>query len=140
MPQDTPAAALASAPRCVFVYGTLRRGGSNDITHLHPAPRLVGAAQVAGVLYHLGAYPGMTLGGTQWVQGEVYAITSALERVLDGIEDLVGPHPSDEYTKREVSVRVAGQAQALSCLVYAVNPRCVLSAPQIVHGDWLGAG
>ena len=127
-------------PRCVFVYGTLRRGGSNDITRLQPAPRFVGPAQVAGVLYHLGAYPGMTLGGTQWVQGEVYAITSALERVLDGIEDLVGPHPSDEYTKCEVSVHVAGQAQALSCLVYAVNPRCVLSAPQIVHGDWLGAG
>ena len=73
------ATALHRPPRCVFVYGTLRRGGSNDITRLRPAPRFLGKAQVQGVLYHLGAYPGMALGGSHWVQGEVYAIAPALE-------------------------------------------------------------
>ena len=58
-----------AAPRHVFVYGTLRRGGSNDITRLLPAPRWVGFAQVAGMLFHLGAYPGMTLGGDRAVHG-----------------------------------------------------------------------
>eukprot|EP01041_Mallomonas_annulata_P027043 gene27043-48537_t len=71
-------------PRCVFVYGTLRLGGSNDITRLQPAPRFVGPAQVAGVLYHLAAYPGLLLGGDQWVVGEVYAIEPALEAILAG--------------------------------------------------------
>jgi len=124
-------------PRCVFVYGTLRRGGSNDITRLQPAARYLGTARVAGVLYHLGAYPGMTLGGDGWVQGEVYAIEPALEAQLDEIEGL-GADPMDEYAKREVVVDVDGRA--LPCLVYEINPRCIVAAPCIAHGDWLAPG
>lgn len=123
-------------PRCVFVYGTLRRGGSNDITRLRPAPRFVGAAQVAGVLYHLGAYPGVLLGGDQWVMGEVYAIEPALEAVLDAIEGVVD-QPGDEYIRREVAVRVEGQL--LTCLVYEINPLYARAAPVIPQGDWLKA-
>lgn len=123
-------------PRCVFVYGTLRHGGSNDITRLRPAPRFVGAAQVAGVLYHLGAYPGVLLGGDQWVMGEVYAIEPALEAVLDAIEGVVD-QPGDEYIRREVAVRVEGQL--LTCLVYEINPLYARAAPVIPQGDWLKA-
>lgn len=122
--------------RCVFVYGTLRRGGSNDITRLKPAPRYVGPAQVAGVLYHLGAYPGMLLGGDRCVVGEVYAITPALDAVLDGIEGVQGD-PGDEYIRREVAVQVA--EQLLRCLVYEINLQHVVAAPEIPHGDWLRA-
>ncbi|MFN4121635.1 gamma-glutamylcyclotransferase [Acidovorax sp.] len=125
-----------SPPRYVFVYGTLRRGGLNDITRLTPAPLFVGEAQVAGVLYHLGHYPGLTLGGGGRVRGEVYAITAALEAVLDDIEDL-GENPTDEYAKREVAVDVQGRF--LQCLVYEINPRYVTTAPRIQHGDWLKA-
>ena len=121
-------------PRCVFVYGTLRRGGGNDITRLVPPARPLGPACVAGVLYDLGAYPGMTLGGDTWVQGEVYAIEPALEAVLDEIEGL-GAHPSDEYIKREILVDVAGRQW--HCLVYEINPRHVAMAPQIAGGDWM---
>lgn len=123
-------------PRCVFVYGTLRQSGINDITRLRPSPIFIGHAQVAGVLYHLGHYPGLTLGGESWVQGEVYAITPALESVLDEIEDL-GVNPTDEYAKREVVVDVQGRL--LHCLVYEINPSYVATADRIVHGDWLKA-
>lgn len=133
MPDESP---LHRPPRCVFVYGTLRQGGSNDITRLQPAARFVGKARVAGVLYHLGRYPGMRLGGGQWVQGEVYAIEPALEAVLDDIEDL-GATPTDEYIKREVVVDVEGHATP--CLVYEINARYVVAAEQIGHGDWLKA-
>lgn len=133
MPEPMPA---APAPRHVFVYGTLRRGGINDITRLRPAPRFVGAARVAGVLYHLGAYPGMTLGGSEWVQGEVYAIDPALEPVLDEIEDL-GSHPTDEYIKRETDVAV--DARVLRCLVYEINPRYAQPALRVPGGDWMHA-
>lgn len=126
----------ASPQRHVFVYGTLRRGGLNDITRLRPAPRWVGAAQVAGALYHLGAYPGMTLGGDQWVQGEVYAIDPALEPLLDEIEDL-GAHPSDEYIKRNVWVDVGGTE--LLCLLYEINPRYALAELRVPGGDWMQA-
>jgi gamma-glutamylcyclotransferase (GGCT)/AIG2-like uncharacterized protein YtfP len=122
------------ASRWVFVYGTLRKGCSNDITRLEPQPRFAGLARVPGALYHLGAYPGVTLGGAQWVHGEVYAIEAALETVLDDIEGL-GPNPTDEYIKREIDVEVEGKV--LPCLVYEINPRYVLSAPRIDHGDWV---
>lgn len=127
--------------RYVFVYGTLRRGCSNDITRLSPPPRWVGDAELPGVLYTLGAYPGMRLeghaAGDRPVRGEVYAIEPALERVLDGIEGLVfgaPPQDDDEYAKREVSVSVAGQS--LSCVMYEVHPRFALSAARLVNGDW----
>ena len=122
--------------RHVFVYGTLRRGGINDINRLHPRPRFVGTAQVRGVLYHLGDYPGMTLGGNEWVHGEVYAVDPALEPALDEIEDL-GSHPTDEYVKRQISVDVDGQC--LECLVYEINPRYAIPALRVKEGDWMKA-
>ena len=126
-----------AAPRHVFVYGTLRRGGSNDITRLQPTPQWVGFAQVPGRLFHLGAYPGMALGGDQPVHGEVYAIEPVLEGVLDAIEGLGGDHPTDEYRKREIVVAVEGQA--LSCLVYEIHPRYAQGTRRIEHDDWLRA-
>ena len=140
-----------TGPRCVFVYGTLRQTGRNDINRLQPAPRLIGSARVPGVLFHLGRYPGMTLTGVHGngpsigndgditrgeVHGEVYAIEPALEAVLDEIEGL-GAQPTHEYAKREIVVRVHGQV--VSCLVYEINPRYVVNAPVIDHGDWLRA-
>lgn len=120
--------------RYVFVYGTLRRGDDNDITLRLPPPVFVAEARVAGTLYHLGGYPGLVLGGSGWVVGEVYAITEALERDLDALE-AVYPQQSDEYVKREIPVAVAGRS--LNCLVYEINPRYVASAPQIASGDWV---
>ena len=35
--------------RHVFVYGTLRRGGRNDINRLQPAPQYVGMGEVRGL-------------------------------------------------------------------------------------------
>ena len=122
------------APSHVFAYGTLRRGDDNDITRLEPAPRFIGPAVVRGTLHHLGAYPGMVLGGEAVVQGEVYAITPALERQLDEIEALY-PQQTDEYFKR--SIRVAVQDALLMCIVYEINPAYVVGARTILSGDWV---
>lgn len=123
----------------VFVYGTLRRGDDNDITRLQPAPVFVGTAQVAGTLHHLGAYPGIVLGGTGLVRGEVYAITPALELRLDEIECLY-PEKMDEYFKRaiEVAVRLpAGGTRRLCCICYEYNRAYLGGAPVIEGGDWV---
>ncbi|WP_428000268.1 gamma-glutamylcyclotransferase family protein [Acidovorax sp.] len=120
--------------RCVFVYGTLRQGGTNDITRLQPAPRFVGISRTAGTLYHLGAYPGLVLGGTLDVVGEVYAIAPALERRLDEIEEIHG-RPDDEYFRRERTLQVDGRP--VDCLVYEINPGRVTSAARIESGDWM---
>lgn len=122
-----------AAQRHVFVYGTLRRGQRNDITCLRPAPRFLGAARIRGTLYDLGDYPGLVLGGSDWVQGEVYAIEPELERQLDLIEE-VAPVPSGEYQRRQVQVELNGQT--LRCLVYEIAPERVRAMPRIASGDW----
>ncbi len=130
-----------SASRHVFVYGTLRRGDVRDITRLRPAPQFVGMASVAGVLYDLGSYPGVVLGGPTRVTGEVYAISAELERQLDVIEE-VWPQQTGEYRKQVARGRL-GQAPAssgaveLDCLVYEINPARTAGQPVIGGGDWL---
>ena len=128
---------MPEAPsRHVFVYGTLRRGGRNDINRLQPAPHYVGMGEVLGVLYHIDWYPGLTLGGEQAVTvvGEVYRITPRLEAILDGIEQIEDSVDS-EYFKREVDVQVEGRP--LSCLLYEINPARVRGKQVIGHGDWI---
>jgi gamma-glutamylcyclotransferase (GGCT)/AIG2-like uncharacterized protein YtfP len=117
-----------------FVYGTLRQGDDNDITRLAPAPRLIGTARIAGAMYHLGGYPGVTLGGTGEVVGEVYEVSPALEAKLDAIEAEYPAQP-DEYAKREISVLVQGQT--LNCCVYEINPAYVAGKAVIASGDWV---
>ena len=128
---------MPEAPnRLVFVYGTLRRRGRNDINRLQPAPEYVGMGEVRGVLYHIDWYPGLTLGGGEAVTvvGEVYRITPELEAVLDGIEQIV-PGADSEYFKREVDVAVDGKL--LPCLLYEVNPARLRDRQVIGHGDWI---
>lgn len=120
--------------RHVFVYGTLRRGGANDITCLKPAPAFIGVAVVSGQMYHFGGYPGVVLDAPGNVHGEVYAISPELERVLDEIEELY-PQQKDEYFKRERTVEVQGQS--LVCIVYEINPRYLPGRACIDSGDWL---
>lgn len=122
--------------RHVFVYGTLRRGGRNDINRLVPAPRYVGMGEVQGRLYRIDWYPGLTLGGEEAVTvvGEVYEITAELEAVLDGIEQIV-EGASSEYFKRELPVEVDGRP--LACLVYEINPERIRGKQLIGHGDWI---
>lgn len=128
---------MPEAPeRLVFVYGTLRRGGRNDINRLQPAPHYVGMGEVRGILYRIDWYPGLTLGGEEAVTvvGEVYRITPELEVVLDAIEQIV-PGADSEYFKREVDVFVDGKP--LHCLLYEINPARVRGRQAIGHGDWI---
>ena len=143
-PNDPPGAGL----RCVFVYGTLRRGQERDINLLRPQPVFIGTSQTPGTLYDLGAcnYPGLRLGGLQSVQGEVYRITPELEHQLDEIEH-VAPVPTGEYIRREVTVRVlgesglvAGDAVAINCLIYEIAEERVVGMRVIASGDWLQRG
>lgn len=122
--------------RYVFVYGTLRQGEARDITRLLPAPRWVGPARVPGVLYHLGAYPGVVLGAPGWTHGEVYEISPELERLLDEIEE-VWPQQSGEYAKRERAVQLDEAAEEVICIVYEVAPDRILGMPVIPGGDWV---
>jgi gamma-glutamylcyclotransferase (GGCT)/AIG2-like uncharacterized protein YtfP len=124
------------AIRHVFVYGTLRRGGRNDINRLLPTPRYLGMAEVKGNLYHLDWYPGLALGGEEpvTVVGEVYEVTPQLETVLDGIEGLKTTADT-EYFKRHLEVQVGGQP--VHCFLYEINPVRVAGKEPLGHGDWV---
>ena len=137
MPELTPPFSI----RHVFVYGTLRRGDVRDINKLRPEPRFIGMASVAGALYDLGFYPGVVLGGSGRVIGEVYAISPDLESQLDAIEE-VWPQQTGEYSKQQVNVvlneaAVPGGEMALQCLVYEINPLRTAGKTRIASGDWL---
>lgn len=126
--------------RFVFVYGTLRRGGSNDITRRHPEARYVASAEIAATLYDLGAYPGAVLhdarrgAGTGMVKGEIYRIDHLIERALDRLEEVV-EDGSGEYSKRLIDVR-AGSA-VFSCLVYEIDVSRLDGRAVVASGDWL---
>ena len=135
--------------RYVFVYGTLRKGEERDINCLRPAPRWIGRATVAGVMHHLGSYPGLVLGGEGTVHGEVYAVEAELERVLDEIEE-VWPQQTGEYAKREVAVWLDAAASStpgepesgsaageLMCVLYEIAPERTQGKPIIASGDWV---
>jgi gamma-glutamylcyclotransferase (GGCT)/AIG2-like uncharacterized protein YtfP len=117
-----------------FVYGTLRCGDDNDITRLKPPAQFICAATIAGTMYHLGGYPGVTLGGANIIVGEVYAVSAELEKTLDAIESEYPAQP-DEYAKRAIRVQVAGQWQ--DCCVYEINPAYIAGKPIIASGDWV---
>jgi gamma-glutamylcyclotransferase (GGCT)/AIG2-like uncharacterized protein YtfP len=120
--------------RYVFVYGTLRKGQGRDINRLLPAPVFIGDCQIKGTLYDLSRYPGVRIGGENWVQGEVYQITPELERQLDEIEE-VWPQQTGEYERREVGLSCAGLE--LVCLIYEVAERRSHGRKVIASGDWL---
>ena len=128
MPQPDP------NTRHVFVYGTLRSGGSNDISRFSPMPQRVGDGEIAGTLYDLGLYPGAVLGGGGRIKGEVYRIAPGVEAQLDMLEE-VKPDGSGEYIRREVVVQVAGRQ--IACLVYEIHPSRIAGRSVIASGDWM---
>lgn len=124
----------AHTARHVFVYGTLRRGGRNDIARFRPEPFYVADAAIAGTLYDLGAYPGVVLGGKRRVVGEIYRIEPEVEAALDVLEE-VADDGSGEYLKRHVIVEVG--AQQFECLVYEIHPSRIAGLAVIRSGDWI---
>jgi gamma-glutamylcyclotransferase (GGCT)/AIG2-like uncharacterized protein YtfP len=118
----------------VFIYGTLRMGQRNDINLKTPAPLFVGMAKVKGQLYSRGWYPGIRLGGEQWVEGEVYDISPALLAQLDVLEE-VAPVPSGEYQRINTLV-VCGEQQ-LACEVYELSANFAAQSQLLDQGNWL---
>ena len=136
MPQSTKSDGLPGArtSRHVFVYGTLRRGGRNDIARFRPEPFHVADAAIAGTLYDLGAYPGVVLGGKRLVVGEIYRIEPEVEAALDVLEE-VADDDAGEYIRRHVTLEAG--AQRFECLVYEIHPSRIAGRAVIRSGDWI---
>ena len=133
---------ITDQPAYVFVYGTLRRGEQRDINLLLPTPLFIGYGKTPGVLYDLGAYPGVRLGGGGFVHGEVYEISAEVERQLDEIEE-VWPQQTEEYSRQEVRVAFTDASVASevgldqTCLVYEASVQRTAGRCVMASGDWL---
>lgn len=80
----------AARPHLVFVYGTLKRGGSNHA--LLAGQDFVGPARLAPgfALYSLGEYPGLVAdpASPDRVTGEIWAVDATARARLDELESL----------------------------------------------------
>jgi len=108
---------MDSSLQLVFVYGTLRRGGSNHF-------RLAGAEFIAsgtitGHIYRIDWYPGLVLddaGGE--IHGEIYSVAPDLLSTLDSFEGLsAGDAQGSEYRRVQTTV-VQQDSQILSAWVW----------------------
>ena len=122
----------------VFVYGTLRRGSELDICKRFPDSSLVSEAAALGVLYDLGAYPGLFLNASGiCIKGEVYKVTAEILKELDEIEgfnrtDLEASY----YFRKNVEVSLEDRTR-LQCWVYECNPKKFNRKDLISSGDWI---
>lgn len=84
----------------LFLYGTLKRGGSNH--HFMEGQRWVAEARTlpAYRLYDLGGYPGMVAAPAEGrsIEGEVWEVDAAALARLDELEDVAG----GEYAREPV--------------------------------------
>ena len=96
MQQEEPSTELVTR---VFVYGTLKSGGSIrglDLYGDHSS--IVGKAKTKYPDYtmiDLGSFPGVLRTGTDYIQGEVWEVSQALADEIDGIEGY--PHFYDKF-------------------------------------------
>lgn len=81
----------------LFIYGTLKRQGSNH--HYMQGQRFIDTAATAPLyrMYDMGGYPGMVEDSQNGlsIQGEIWEVDEAALQRLDELEDL----DSGEYTR-----------------------------------------
>lgn len=122
-------------PQLVFVYGTLRRGGSNHF-------RMAGAdfittGTITGRMYRIDWYPGLVLdeAGDE-IRGEVYSVTPEQLSALDVFEGLsAGEIQGSEYRRSETTV-VCKDSRTLTAWVWEWIG-IVDESQRLSNGDWL---
>lgn len=114
----------------LFVYGTLRKGGANDITKLYPTAVFAGLATVRGLLYDMGDYPAIILDDrADPIAGEIYDIADATLSQLDLFEIDAG------YRRMQIEISPSGVTTM--CWIFGPDADLCAGKPEIVSGDWI---
>ena len=118
----------------VFVYGTLRRGGSNHFRM--DGAEFVGGGGIAGRIFRIDWYPALVLGGESTVNGELFRVCSEHLRALDVFEGIVpGEGESREYRRVKVEVTLdSGEKESAWVWEWIGD---LGSALALDTGDWL---
>jgi gamma-glutamylcyclotransferase (GGCT)/AIG2-like uncharacterized protein YtfP len=118
----------------VFVYGTLRRGGSNHFRM--DGAEFVGPGTIAGRIYKIDWYPALVLGGENSVKGELYRVCAEHLRALDVFEGIVpGEGESREYRRVKVQVSLDSVKKESAWVWEWIGDTS--SAVALDTGDWL---
>ncbi len=133
----------------LFVYGTLREGGSNHAWLLRTQPEGLTRAWVGGRLFHLPAgYPALVPGvdpgtpppGPGWVRGDFvgYEDGADLESALADLDPLEGVEEG-LFTREVLTVLLEG-GHRYQAWVYVFHvdrlPRLQREAVEVLGGDW----
>ena len=133
----------------LFVYGTLREGGSNHAWLLRTHPEGLTRAWVAGRLFHLAAgYPALVAvpepetpaPGPGWVRGDFvgYEDEGDLDDALADLDPLEGVEEG-LFTREILPVTLeGGQRYRAGAYVFHVErlPRLEREAVEVPSGDW----
>ena len=126
---------MQSDPQLVFVYGTLRRGGSNDFRMA--GAEFISPGTIMGRMYRIDWYPGLVLDGSgDEIRGEVYSVGPDLLADLDMFEGLsAGEIEGSEYRRVRTTV-VQQDSMTLTAWVWEWLGMTDESQ-RISDGDWL---
>jgi gamma-glutamylcyclotransferase (GGCT)/AIG2-like uncharacterized protein YtfP len=114
----------------VFIYGSLRRGCARSMAVRFPGSKFIAGAKVHGILYDLGAYPGLLLNeSNSMVTGEVYEVDDEIMAELDEFE------ASSHYRRKQVELSLDGQAAL--CWTYEPDPEFYALNTLVTSGDWI---
>ncbi len=122
-------------PQIVFVYGTLRRGGSN---HFRMAgAEFISNCTVSGRLYRIDWYPGLVLDDAgDEIHGEAYAVDSELLAALDVFEGVpAGEIEGSEY-RRTITAIMQRDSRPLTAWVWEWLG-ITDESRRLTDGDWL---
>ncbi len=123
------------SPQLVFVYGTLRRSGSN---HFRMAgAEFIAAGTITGRMYRIDWYPGLVLDDAgDEIHGDIYSVTPELLSSLDVFEGLsAGEIEGSEYRRVQTTV-VQQDSQTRSAWVWEWLG-ITDESQRITDGDWL---
>ena len=126
---------MDSSPQQVFVYGTLRRGGSN---HFRMAgAEFVAAGTITGRMYRIDWYPGLVLDDVgDEIHGEVFSVSPDQLSHLDVFEGLsAGEIEGSEYRRVQTTV-VQKDSRTLTAWVWEWLG-LTDESQRLADGDWL---
>jgi gamma-glutamylcyclotransferase (GGCT)/AIG2-like uncharacterized protein YtfP len=130
------------APSGVFVYGSLKRGESNELLMRHASSRV--EASASGTLYNRrNGFPGMTLEGNDTIHGE-YVTFSDMAQALPRLDKLESYDPlaAQHHHYQRVTIQVhCADGQDQQAWAYVMSPQKVTQqgGQRLPDGVWHGS-
>lgn len=116
--EEVQAVEVAPVPtHLVFVYGSLKLGyGNHPILGASPLRDVTRTVSRNFTMVSLGGFPGVELGGSYNIEGEVYEVTDEVLARLDRLES------NGSFYQRYQTFLANGDTAWMYCLLHPMNP------------------